>query len=116
MPVIHSEEVETMSPLPGFEAKRMISQANGSHATTLITEILHPGAKIPVHRHNVEGAIYVFAGTGYLTIEGEGKYKIESGTGILVPANTWYSFGNNSTEDLKLVTFHPSIEITKEEQ
>jgi quercetin dioxygenase-like cupin family protein len=116
MPVFRGEEIETVAPLPGFEAKLLVDQERGSQAITLITETLHPGGKIPVHRHKVEGALYVLAGTGYLTIEGEGKYKIEPGTSILVPANTWYSLGNDGTEDFKWVTAHPAVAITREEK
>ena len=116
MPVIRGEEVETVSPLPGFELKIMVDNTRGSQAITLVAETLHPGAKIPVHRHKVEGAIYVYAGSGYLNIEGEGKYKIEAGMGLLVPANSWYFLGNDGSEDLKIVTAHPAVEITREEK
>ena len=114
MPVIHSKEVEINEMFPGFDIQIMIDRAHGSQAITIISETLHPGGKIPTHKHKVEGAMYVYAGTGYLEIEGEGRHKVEPGMGLLVPANTWHSMGNDGNEDLKYVTAHPAVDVTRE--
>lgn len=116
MPIFDSKDTDTISPLPGFELKLLIDKNRGSKSITMINETLHPGAKIPNHRHNVEGAIYILSGTGYLTIEDENTYKIGPGMALLVEANAFYFLGNDGTEDLKFITAHPSTEITKEEK
>jgi quercetin dioxygenase-like cupin family protein len=114
MPVVRGEEVETKNLFPGFEMKLMVDRAHGSQAITVIAETLHPGGKIPTHKHKVEGAMYVYAGSGYLTIEGEGTHRVEAGMGLLVPANTWHSMGNDQNEDLRYVTAHPAVDVTRE--
>jgi quercetin dioxygenase-like cupin family protein len=116
MPVFDSTATDTINPFPGFELKLLIDKNRGSKSITMINETLSPGAKIPNHRHNVEGAIYVLSGTGYLTIEGENTYKIGPGMALLVAADAFYYLGNDGTEDLKFITAHPSTEITKDEK
>jgi quercetin dioxygenase-like cupin family protein len=116
MPVFDSKTTDAISPFPGFELKLLIDKNRGSKSITMINETLKPGAKIPNHRHNVEGAIYVLSGTGYLTIEGENTYKIVPGMALLVAADAYYYLGNDGNEDLKFITAHPSTEITKEEK
>jgi quercetin dioxygenase-like cupin family protein len=111
---VHSKEVETKTLFPGFEMKLMVDRAHGSQAITVIAETLHPGGKIPTHRHKVEGAMYVYAGSGYLMIDGEGTQKVGPGMGLLVPANTWHSMGNDGSEDLMYVTAHPAVDVTRE--
>ena len=113
MPVVRSEEVEIKNLFPGFDMQLMVDRAHGSQAITVIAETLHPGGKIPTHKHKVEGAMYVYAGTGYLTIDGEGTHRVEPGMGLLVPANTWHSMGNDGNEDLKYVTAHPAVEVAR---
>ena len=54
MPVVRSEEVETKNLFPGFEMQFMVDRAHGSQAITVISETLHPGGKIPTHKHKVE--------------------------------------------------------------
>ncbi len=116
MPIFNSKEINTVTPLPGFELKILVDKNHGSKSITMINETLHPGARIPNHRHNVEGAIYVLSGTGYLTIENENTYKIGPGTACLIAANSFYFLVNDSKEDLQFITAHPSTEITKEEK
>ena len=114
MPVIRGEDVAVKTLFPGFEMQLMVDRAHGSQAITVISEVLHPGGKIPTHRHKVEGAMYVYAGTGFLDIEGEGTYRVEPGMGLLVPANTWHGMGNDGKEDLKYVTAHPAVDVMRE--
>jgi quercetin dioxygenase-like cupin family protein len=116
MPVFDSKDTDTISPFPGFQLKLLIDKNRGSKSVTMINETLNPGAKIPNHRHNVEGAIYVLSGTGYLTIEDENKYKIGPGMALLVASDAFYFLENDGTEDLNFITIHPSTEITKEEK
>ena len=114
MPVTRKEDTEVRELFPGFEMKLVVDKDHGSQAITVISETLRPGGKIPTHRHKVEGAMYVYAGTGYLTIEGEGTHKVEPGMGLLVPANTWHSMGNDGNEDLMYVTAHPAVDVSRE--
>ncbi len=114
MPVTHSEEVAVEELFPGFEMQKMICRECGSQAITIISETLHPGGRIPTHRHKVEGAMYVYAGTGHLQIDGEGTHKVKSGMGLLVPANTWHSMWNDGNSDLKYVTAHPAVDVMRE--
>ncbi len=116
MPVIHGKDIETISPFPGFELKVLMDKTRGAQSITLVTEILHPGTSIPIHKHKIEGAFYVLAGNGYLKIEGEDTYRIEPGMVCLVPANSWYTIVNDGSEDIKWITTHPAIEITREEK
>jgi len=114
MPVIHGDEVEVRTLFPGFEMQLMVDSSHGSQAITVISEVLHPGGRIPTHRHRVEGALYIYAGTGFINIEGEGAHRLEPGVGVLVPANTWHSMENDGKEDLKYVTSHPAVDVMRE--
>jgi len=114
VPVTHSKEVPVQELFPGFEMQLMVSRESGSQAVTVISETLHPGGKIPPHRHKVEGAMYVYAGSGYLQIEGEGTHEVGPDMGLLVPANTWHSMWNDGPDDLKYVTVHPAVDVMRE--
>lgn len=114
MPVTRNEEVKTEEMFPGFKMQKMICREMGSQAITIISETLNPGGKIPTHKHKVEGAMYVYEGTGCIQIDSEGTYEIGPGMGLLVPANTWHSMWNNGSCDLKYVTAHPAVDVTRE--
>ncbi len=114
MPVIRGEDINAKTPFPGFEMQFMVDREHGSQAITVISEVLHPGGRIPTHRHKVEGALYIYAGSGVIDIEGEGRHQVEPGTGVLVPANTWHSLENDGQEDLRYVTAHPAVDVTRE--
>lgn len=114
MPVTRREEVAIEKPFPGFEMQKVVSRESGSQAITVISETLHPGGRIPTHRHKVEGAMYVYAGSGYLRIDGEDIHQVKPGMGLLVPANTWHSMWNEGPDDLNYVTTHPAVDVTRE--
>jgi quercetin dioxygenase-like cupin family protein len=111
---MHNEEVAVEELFPGFEMKKMICRENGSQAITVISETLRPGGRIPTHRHKVEGAMYVYSGTGCLQIDDEGTHQVKPGMGLLVPANTWHSMWNDGSDDLKYVTAHPAVDVMRE--
>lgn len=114
MPIIQAEDIEVKKPFPGFEMQLMVDREHGSQAITVINEVLHPGGRIPLHRHRVEGALYFCAGTGLVDIDGEEVRRVKPGMGVLVPANTWHSLKNDGREDLRYVTTHPAVDVVRE--
>jgi quercetin dioxygenase-like cupin family protein len=114
MPVTYSKDIETRKPFDGVETKRMVDGVHGSKGITVISEIIKPGGRIPVHRHKTEAGIYVYEGRGHLLIEGEGEYEVEAGMGLLVPANSFHSMWNNGDADFKYITSRPTTTLSTE--
>lgn len=71
---------------------------------------LKPGEEIGMERHtSTDQFIRIEKGTGELQIKKNNKikkYKLEDGTGIIIPSMTWHNVINRGSDDLKLYSIY----------
>jgi quercetin dioxygenase-like cupin family protein len=100
-------------PPPGGFMLKVSPKNNGSRHLVLGTEDLFPGDSIPRHQHLGQDEI-VFIQTGTLHARlGDQERDLHTGGMAFIPAYTWVSFKNTSTEPASMVFIFsaPGFEI-----
>lgn len=114
MSLIESKDVAVESPQDGLYVQSILNRSNGSQTITLAKQTLHANSQIPAQRHKVETALYVDTGAGFIEVAGERRYRVEAGSCVFVPANTWYSIESNGQDGLGYMKIHPAVDVTTE--
>jgi len=76
------------------------------HFAMRVIEVRQRGAKIPLHRHDYEHEIFVFAGRGEL-LETEGSRPLVPGDFVFVRANELHGFANAADEPFRFICVIP---------
>jgi quercetin dioxygenase-like cupin family protein len=88
--------------LGGFILK-VTPKNSGSQHLMLLTEDMAPGAAIPTHKHLEQDEIVLIEkGTIHAHV-GDQERDLHAGGMAFIPAHTWVSFKNNSTETVSVV-------------
>lgn len=61
-------------------------------------QLIHPGERVPNHRHNSVAIYHTLQGTGFTTVEGE-RYPYKKGDTIVCPAWAYHEHEATGTED-----------------
>ncbi|MFI5706499.1 cupin domain-containing protein [Kribbella sp. NPDC051620] len=107
MPIVTQDE---RPPGPGrfplTEKRMLLDEGTTSSPVSMGELVLHPGAYVPPHRHDVEEAFYVVAGHP-TCMTGDEVCRAAPGDAVLAPAGALHSLRNETAEDVKLVYFYP---------
>ena len=101
--------------LPGRTSVEILSGRNGAQAVTLrlvSIPVAQPGdlPRAPHHHAGVEECIYVLSGRG-TTVAASGRYDLEPGDTILLPAGEHHATRNTGREPLVLLCFYPTGDV-----
>jgi quercetin dioxygenase-like cupin family protein len=112
MNVTYHDEVEAVSPYPGFSRLITMDQQFGSAAITQGMVTIEPGGVIRPHTHLVEESVTVLEGdvrilVGDETIESNGRRLT-----FLAPANTVHAVRNIGDRPAQLTMAYPSVGVT----
>ena len=66
-----------------------------------------PGGHTPEHSHDWEHEVFIHAGKGDVLIQ-DTRYPLETGSAVLVPANTIHQFRNTGDEALVFICLVPT--------
>jgi len=78
-------------------------QNSGSQHLVLLTEDLLPGDEIPTHKHlGQDEILFIQMGTAHVRL-GDQERDLHTGGMVFIPAYTWVSLKNNSTEPVSIV-------------
>src|SRR5271163_3978162 len=90
-------------PPPGGFMLKVSPQNNGSQHLVLLTEDLLPGDEIPTHKHlGQDEIVFIQMGTAHVRL-GDQERDLHTGGMVFIPAFTWVSLKNNSTEPVSIV-------------
>ncbi len=76
------------------------SATTGTRAFTMGVQALPPGGKVPPHRHPEEEILFVYAGTGRITI-GAVAHEVGPETAVFLPGDTAHRIENTGTGELR---------------
>lgn len=96
------------SKFSGIAGKILIDPASGAGAVTLGELIIEPGAELPLHKHLVEEAFFIFEGHGVALI-GDDEIPVSAGDAVLAPTAVHHGFRNSGDRQLKMAFFYPAV-------
>lgn len=73
----------------------------GTTAFTMGAQTLPPGGEVPLHKHGQEEILFVYAGSGRITV-GSIAYEVGPETAVFVPGDTYHRIENTGTGDLRV--------------
>jgi quercetin dioxygenase-like cupin family protein len=73
----------------------------GTTAFTMGAQVLPPGAEVPLHKHAEEEILFVYAGTGRITVAGV-PHEVGPETAVFLPSNTEHRIQNTGTGELRM--------------
>ena len=94
--------------LSGIAGKVLLDPDAGAGAVTLGELLIDSGAELPLHKHLVEEAFFVFEGEG-LALIGEDEIPVAAGDAVLAPATVYHGFRNTADGQLKMAFFYPAV-------
>jgi quercetin dioxygenase-like cupin family protein len=84
---------------------RVDPRLTGTNRFSMGTQVLAPGRRIPVHRHEAqEEILFVHSGSGVALLD-EGPADLPTGATVAIPAGAWHGVENPGAEPLVLVWF-----------
>ena len=109
MGVVRSSDRQAgASKFSGVVGKILVDPDADAGAVTLGELVIQPGAELPLHKHLVEEAFFIFEGQGIALI-GEDEIPIGAGDAVLAPTGVFHGFCNNSHRELKMAFFYPAV-------
>ena len=96
------------SNFSGIVGKVLLDPDAGAGAVTLGELLINPGAELPLHKHLVEEAFFVFEGEG-LALIGEDEIPVSAGDAVLAPTTVYHGFRNTADTQLKMAFFYPAV-------
>jgi quercetin dioxygenase-like cupin family protein len=104
MPIHHNMLGRTPS-----ETERILfpiaNQALGAESSSVYENVLNPGAEVPLHEHPIEEVIVCISGTAECSFNGGAWQRYETGSVVIIPANTPHSLKNVGPGYLRQLTF-----------
>ena len=112
MNIHYHDEIEAVSPFPGFSRKITMDQKLGSGAITQGMVTVDPGGVIKPHTHLVEESITLLEGearilVGEEIVENQGRRAT-----FLAPANTVHAVRNIGNGPVVLCIAYPAVGVT----
>jgi mannose-6-phosphate isomerase-like protein (cupin superfamily) len=87
----------------GRRPVEILIEPTGSGTTkfTMGAQTIAPGNEVPLHKHHEEEILFVYAGTGRITVAGV-VHEVGPETAVLVPSATPHRIENTGPEDLRM--------------
>ncbi len=73
----------------------------GTTAFTMGAQTLAPGGEVPLHKHPEEEVLFVYAGTGRITVAGV-PHEVGPETAVFVPGDTYHRIENTGSGELRM--------------
>ncbi len=96
------------STIPGIRGKPLIDPDTGAGAVTLGELTIEANSLLPLHKHLVEEAFFIFEGTG-VALMGEDETPVGAGDAVIAPAGIHHGFRNDSAKPLRMAFFYPAV-------
>ena len=73
----------------------------GTRAFTMGAQTIAAGAEVPEHKHAEEEILFVYAGTGRITVAGV-AHEVGPETAVFVPGDTYHRIQNTGPHELRM--------------
>jgi quercetin dioxygenase-like cupin family protein len=73
----------------------------GTRAFTMGAQTIAPGAEVPEHKHAEEEILFVYAGSGRITVGGV-AHEVAPETAVFVPGDTYHRIENTGSDELRM--------------
>ncbi len=96
--------------LPGVLRRPIVGRDTGAGSLTTSYVTIAPGATTPVHRHQVEEAMFLCQGEG-LAVLGDETFPVKAPATLLAPAGVKHGFTNNSSAPMVVSGNFPALDV-----
>jgi quercetin dioxygenase-like cupin family protein len=110
MGLINNLDQPTVEAAPGVLRRAIVGRDTGSDSLTTSYVTIAPGASTPVHRHQVEEAMFLCQGEG-LAVFGEETFPVKAPATLLAPPGVPHGFINNSPAAMVVSGNFPSLDV-----
>ena len=107
MPVIRFQGWNVPGRSPLTRGQRLVTYETGAQNISSGVTRFEPGAKIPLHYHNVEEQVTIIEGEAVAIIDGE-RHVLRAYDTTYVPAGTPHHFMNESDAPMAILYVYPS--------
>jgi quercetin dioxygenase-like cupin family protein len=107
MPVIRFRGWDSPGRSPLTRGQRLVTYETGAERISSGVTRFEPGAKIPLHYHNVEEQVTIIEGEAVAIIDGE-RLTLRAYDTTYVPAGVPHHFMNESAGPMAILYIYPS--------
>jgi len=107
MPIVRFQGWESPGRAPLTRGQRLVTYETGAKQVSSGLTRFEPGAKIPLHYHNVEEQVTIIEGEAVAIVEGE-RHLLHAYDTTYVPAGVPHHFMNESDAPMAILYFYPS--------
>ena len=107
MPIVRFNNWSSEGRSPLTKGQRLVTHETGAQNLSTGVTRFEPGAKIPLHYHNVEEQVTIIEGEAVAIIDGE-RHTLKAYDTTYVPAGTPHHFMNESDGPMAILYIYPS--------
>ena len=113
MGLIDNLDQPAVEAAPGVLRRAIVGRDTGATSLTTSYVTIAPGAATPVHRHQVEEAMFLAEGEG-LAILGDETFPVKAPATLLAPPGVKHGFTNNSSAPMVVSGNFPALDVNTE--
>jgi quercetin dioxygenase-like cupin family protein len=113
MGLIDNLDQPAVEAAPGVLRRAIVGRDTGATSLTTSYVTIAPGAATPVHRHQVEEAMFLAGGEG-LAILGDETFPMKAPATLLAPPGVKHGFINNSSAPMVVSGNFPALDVNTE--
>jgi putative monooxygenase len=106
MPIVRFNNWEGPSRAPLTRGQRLVTHETGAQNISSGVTRFEPGAKIPLHYHNIEEQVTIIEGEAVAIIDGE-RHTLRAYDTTYVPAGVAHHFMNESDGPMAILYVYP---------
>ena len=95
---------------PGVLRRGIVGRDTGSDSLTTSYVTIAPGATTPIHRHQVEEAMFLCQGQGLAVLDDE-TFPVQAPVTLLAPPGVKHGFINNSSAPMVVSGNFPALDV-----
>ena len=110
MGLINNLDRPAVEVAPGVVRRAIVGRDTGAKSLTTSYVTIAPGATTPVHRHQVEEAMFLCQREG-LAIFGDETFPVKAPATLLAPPGVKHGFINNSSAPMVVNGNFPALDV-----
>ena len=107
MPIVRFNKWSEPRPDPLLRGQRLVTKEVGAQNITSGISRFQPGARIPLHYHDIEEQVTIIEGRAVAIIDGQ-RVELDTYDTTYVPAGVKHHFMNESDAPMAIIYFYPT--------